>query len=566
MFVINFICQSTFFAAVVSDNDGSAFITKAEFDSLKNNFQTQLDSYNTSIDSKIDNAIASYLAGISAEQTIAFNGFIETKGTNDYIYSRKSNYDGITKQMWNIINYVFIEWGFNSTYSGNINLYPFWNKTYTGITYYNNYVLHCQNLNALYSYDVYGYSFDENGVVRNKYKTDNINIVANHFGAGDMGGAGNYAWHYPISMFNRSERKINTRYTDFTNGTYRYWRAAAVDRATIKANIANILPDNGRTTGSTSWWNQQYIGGYLSDTYDEDWTFYHMVGESDSTRNIYSYCDVPIYAYLEGETVLETFSDPLRNSSILNPDTGLIYDFDISNKSFDNQLCTLASDNTTDYRALAIGQDKWNSEGATSDIYRSRIMEFMPKIKLKNTTDNNAYKPIINGYNESTPKFNNLYQFKNGLMPYRDEHNQTNYPFYYGGVPLFNRNEDDGTVKFKIKFSGDSGKRIMMYVKKFEFPNAEFNPSSPSTFWNQTDPRSGNKYIDDVVVIKTDILKTNTEKYVVVDLNTETTVTIENIKKDVPYFLSFQQVDGSTLEGYGGVITYLSDFYITKKI
>ena len=52
------------FAAVVSDNDGSAFITKAEFDSLKNNFQAQIDNYNTSIDAKIDGAIASYLAGI----------------------------------------------------------------------------------------------------------------------------------------------------------------------------------------------------------------------------------------------------------------------------------------------------------------------------------------------------------------------------------------------------------------------------------------------------------------------------------------------------------------------
>ena len=55
-------------AAVVSDNDGSAFITKAEFDSLKNNFQSQLDSYNTAIDNKIDNAIASYLAGIKVNK------------------------------------------------------------------------------------------------------------------------------------------------------------------------------------------------------------------------------------------------------------------------------------------------------------------------------------------------------------------------------------------------------------------------------------------------------------------------------------------------------------------
>ncbi len=57
------------FAAVVGDNDGAAFITKAEFDSLKNNFQSQIDQYNTSIDSKIDGAIASYLAGINVAKT-----------------------------------------------------------------------------------------------------------------------------------------------------------------------------------------------------------------------------------------------------------------------------------------------------------------------------------------------------------------------------------------------------------------------------------------------------------------------------------------------------------------
>ena len=52
------------FGAIVSDNDGSAFITKAEFDSLKNDFQAQIDQYNGSIDSKIDGAIAGYLAGV----------------------------------------------------------------------------------------------------------------------------------------------------------------------------------------------------------------------------------------------------------------------------------------------------------------------------------------------------------------------------------------------------------------------------------------------------------------------------------------------------------------------
>lgn len=59
------------FAAVISENDGSAFVTKAEFDSLKNGFQSQLNKYNTTIDAKIDEAIASYISGIKVERTIS---------------------------------------------------------------------------------------------------------------------------------------------------------------------------------------------------------------------------------------------------------------------------------------------------------------------------------------------------------------------------------------------------------------------------------------------------------------------------------------------------------------
>ena len=56
------------FAAVVGDNDGAAFITKAEFESLKNDFQSQINRYNTSLDNKIDGAIASYLSGIKVKK------------------------------------------------------------------------------------------------------------------------------------------------------------------------------------------------------------------------------------------------------------------------------------------------------------------------------------------------------------------------------------------------------------------------------------------------------------------------------------------------------------------
>lgn len=62
--VFAFLLSINSFAAVVSDNTGSAFISKAEFDSLKNRFQSQLNEYNSSIDIKIDQVILSYLTGI----------------------------------------------------------------------------------------------------------------------------------------------------------------------------------------------------------------------------------------------------------------------------------------------------------------------------------------------------------------------------------------------------------------------------------------------------------------------------------------------------------------------
>ena len=68
LLLVLFLCINNF-AAIVSDNDGSAFITKAEFDSLKNSFQSQIDQYNTSIDAKIDGAIAAYLSGIKVSTT-----------------------------------------------------------------------------------------------------------------------------------------------------------------------------------------------------------------------------------------------------------------------------------------------------------------------------------------------------------------------------------------------------------------------------------------------------------------------------------------------------------------
>ena len=78
--LFSFLLSTNSFATTVSDIDGSAFITKAELDSLKNSFQAQIDSYNNNVDSKIDNAIAGYLAGIKISKTSTGENYISRLG------------------------------------------------------------------------------------------------------------------------------------------------------------------------------------------------------------------------------------------------------------------------------------------------------------------------------------------------------------------------------------------------------------------------------------------------------------------------------------------------------
>ena len=67
-------------SAIVSDNDGSAFVTKAEFEAMKDNFADQVENYENSIDGKIDGAIAAYLAGIkTTRKTVITNMFRNAK-------------------------------------------------------------------------------------------------------------------------------------------------------------------------------------------------------------------------------------------------------------------------------------------------------------------------------------------------------------------------------------------------------------------------------------------------------------------------------------------------------
>ena len=68
--ILAFLLCTNSFAAIVSDNDGAAFVTKGEFEALKADFAKQVTNYNESIEGKIDGAIAAYLAGLRVAEFI----------------------------------------------------------------------------------------------------------------------------------------------------------------------------------------------------------------------------------------------------------------------------------------------------------------------------------------------------------------------------------------------------------------------------------------------------------------------------------------------------------------
>jgi hypothetical protein len=106
------------FAAIVSDNDGSAFVTKAEFEAMKNGFAEQITNYNESIDSKIDGAIAAYLAGLQLSKASNLTNYVSSM-YEQYVYANAfaeksvpltgSNNNNFVRGAW----WLFFVWGWN---------------------------------------------------------------------------------------------------------------------------------------------------------------------------------------------------------------------------------------------------------------------------------------------------------------------------------------------------------------------------------------------------------------------------------------------------------------------
>ena len=117
--IFAFLLSINSFAAVVSDNDGSAFVTKAEFEGLKKDFADQITNYNTSIDSKLDGSIASYLAGVRLSKKEPFTVEHQT-GSDKWNYVKMMNFTPVEIEQVPNLNLNFGVFGttlyYNATY------------------------------------------------------------------------------------------------------------------------------------------------------------------------------------------------------------------------------------------------------------------------------------------------------------------------------------------------------------------------------------------------------------------------------------------------------------------
>ena len=531
----------TGYASIVSDYDGAAFTTKAEFESLKENFSSQIDTYNQSIDSKIDGMIASYLDGISILNQIKFTPFVEVSGSKPTIYGRQSSYEKISSQFWNDLTCCMTTFG---TAGGVALSYkPYMVAANGGMSNgeYGYWVMKVQAARSPYK-NMYGYQFNTDGVITGIYGEDQIAInisdtqCADTWGAYDKG----VLAYVDKTSFTSSTLETGRLYFNALSIPDNRWSQPYYTSSDYYSNYLYDVDTDSRYSSSYATKESQGTDNIVNTFYAN----HVQKSERKTYINVYNSLDAIIYAYPEEAKKLEVFVDPVSS-------------YDVSSLGKRWQLAMYTTDDKYRYGTL-MGYSWYNYIG---NGRRHRYGLYVPKLKLKNDTTINDLKPTYQASGDTAKKFNNLNQFRNGYMSYRDKEDKLCYPKFYGGVPLFKFDELTEKVKFNLRINTtiSSSNKIRIWIKEGEFPNANY--SATSSAWTATDTMTGQSHNEDLMNEYTVDGTKYTGKYVDITAGTEHKIEIEDLKKGTPYFLRFAEVNTSgTCQNYGGRIVKLTDF------
>lgn len=537
------------FSATVSDNDGSSFITKSEFDSLKNNFLSELNGYQSNIDSKIDNAIASYLSGIKTEAVSELPMLYNVTSTTQYkpkmVKNKTNTIKKQTFQGGNYLNSLWATYGTGPVTYDDFN--PFTVRNFTQLSLLGN----------GYYDQMEGWTFSSTSptVINNKYNFDNCGLFLSatttmnqNFGYGDTADT----WVMGIQPGTLNNKLINVVYTDPTGigngrgnwacGTRSSWLANNITAEIAKNNWVDALPIP--EAFAVRYQKRSKDGTYIESVWAIEYMISHSTKDEDKNVYVYTKCDDVIYAHDAEETIIEEYSDymnDVESSDVIGATSTNLY----------------LSDKTEKW----MWWWGWDTNKTDQIIGPRRNWRFTPKFKLKNTAPEVA--PNTASVSGGTKYWNTLSQFKNGKIKFTNHAGTVDYPHFYGGIPLFALKTEYKNVKFDINISptiNTSATNVCIQVMNEEFPNGYDITAWSTAKKNALQTITGSSTTGSTV---TNYDYNTTNNYLSVPVNTLVTISLDKPDDNKTYFIRWWEQGNADYAG--GQIEILGNGKSTRE-
>ena len=465
------------FSAVVSSNDGSAFITKAEFDALVNDFNSRIEDYEKSIDAKIDGAIAEYLAGLATASSYIME---------DLIYVAKAN---------DVNNLKFIQWktpqatnnvddvsaGFYITHStGSTSIsngirgmvilcnHAAWSGGLS-LRRYTNFTGNNSNFTSYYYYAMFPF-----GTLNSV-----DNVVTNDVADWYLQDINRYRVHYDLSVNGATFRADVGGFS----GTLTTNHPTQVN-CDFSSGVTALQPGSKSMTPVTNWLNRDWSALYTmthswtrqSDTSNNDFLKYNLVSSISGNTSVVAYDFRDYYSPLENkELIIQTNASSGGNDG---SKTGVSYD-----------ISEVTSDPTT--------RVKTRTPVIALSYYNNVTFKWnFNKVKVYNVN----WANLVNSF--YTTYFN---------IPY----------YKYYGIPICKPNKMTGDITFKLKFTNTQVSSVYpaftYQINDVKFSNGNL-PSASNVLYNETVPQGNSSYTKEITITKDTVKDTTNGDYLYIKI------------------------------------------------
>ena len=467
------------YAAVVSSNDGSAFITKAEFDALVNDFNSRIEDYEKSIDAKIDGAIAEYLAGLATASSYIVEDLIHVAkaNSNNNLKFIRWKPPQATKDVDDVSAGFHCMWAWgcgdpsNAT-SGDtygyitVSNHQSWAGSMT-MRRYTNYT----DVNADYTNSYYYANFPFSNA-------DEVNYISTG-NTTDFELSSLYRWrcHFDIvaSRFNVTSAQNSVALADLDYAP-----------TSITCDFTGELTKNGPGTINGP---RVSVGSVVNTTPQMTIThLYSLTSSSDSTNN--DFLNYNIVGTISGNAhfIDYTFRNNYNDQSQVN---------------LEIQRTPPISD-TTAYRG---------DNSGTAMQARNGSLTWAVATGKKGYGNNTSFKFKYNHQKIYNLNWANLV---NGF--YSIYFNESYYKYY--GIPICKPNKMTGDITFKLKFTntkiGDVYPAFTYQINDVKFSNGDL-PSS-GALYSETVPQGNSTYTKDIKITKDTVKDTTNGDYLYIKI------------------------------------------------